>query len=118
MTVIMNILFLCTSNINRSKTCEDYFRDNIPIHKYKSAGLSFNNCKRFNTTICTHELLDWADIIFVFEQMHINRIEENHDNLETLEKIINLNIEDVYQYMSKPLLDIITNNHIIKKHLN
>lgn len=110
----MNVLFLCTSNVNRSKTCEDYFRQVNPAHNYKSAGLSYKNCERFNSTICTHELLLWADIIYVFEQMHIDRLKEHHDNPETFKKIVNLDIEDIYQYMSESLIKVISSKVIIK----
>lgn len=110
----MNVLFLCTSNVNRSKTCENYFRQVNPVHDYKSAGLSYKNCERFNSTICTHELLLWADIIYVFEQMHIDRIKAHHDNSDTLNKIINLNIDDVYTYMSGELKIKVFNHPDIK----
>ena len=113
----MNVLFLCTSNVNRSKTCEDYFRQVNPVHNYKSAGLSYKNCERFNSTICTHELLLWADIIFVFEKIHIDRICEHHDDPDTFKKIVNLDIEDIYQYMSEPLLLKLERNWMLKNKL-
>lgn len=103
----MNILFLCTSNLNRSKTCENYFRKKYPVHQYKSAGLSYKNCAKFDTTICTHDLLYWADLIYVFEDMHIERIKDNHDNLNTIKKITNLNIPDIYKYNSLDFISII-----------
>lgn len=113
----MKVLFLCTSNINRSKTCEDYFRKFKPRHEYKSAGLSYKNCERYGSIICTHELLSWADMIFVFEQMHIDRIREHHDNPETFRKIVNLDIEDIYQYMSQPLVKVISSHLLIDQYL-
>ena len=109
----MNVLFLCTSNVNRSKTCEDYFRQVNPAHNYKSAGLSYKNCERFNSTICTHELLLWADVIYVFEDMHIDRLKEHHSNPETFDKIINLEIDDVYEYMSDILISKLSNHPLI-----
>lgn len=33
----MNILFLCTSNKDRSPALEKHFREKYPMHKYRSA---------------------------------------------------------------------------------
>lgn len=99
-----NILFLCTANLNRSRTAEVYFSDRRPDNKYKSAGLSRKYCKQYDTTLCTIHLLNWADIIFVMEPMHIERIEENVGDL-FFDKIICLEIEDKYTYMDSGLVE-------------
>jgi predicted protein tyrosine phosphatase len=114
----MNILFLCTSNLNRSKTCEVYFREHMSAHDYQSGGLSYKNCERFNTRICTHELLEWADIIFVFEQMHIERIKVHHGDVEMLNKIVNLNIDDIYQYYDVKFIELIEDNDLITEFIS
>lgn len=99
----MNILFLCTVNIQRSKTAEELFRTANKKHQYKSAGLSSKYVQKANSTLCTEEMLKWADRIYVFEQQHIDRIKE-HTGDVYLPKIINLNIPDVYQYFQKDLV--------------
>lgn len=99
----MNILFLCTVNIQRSKTAEELFRAANKKHQYKSAGLSSKYVQKANSTLCTEEMLKWADRIYVFEQQHIDRIKE-HTGDVYLPKIINLNIPDVYQYFQKELV--------------
>ncbi|MAD03377.1 hypothetical protein [Pseudoalteromonas sp.] len=71
----MNILFLCTSNLNRSKTAEDHFTAKDPLCVYRSAGLAEMECKRNGTTLCSEKLLTWADVVFVMEKEHVRRIE-------------------------------------------
>ncbi|WP_133408299.1 phosphotyrosine protein phosphatase [Parashewanella tropica] len=97
------ILFLCTANIQRSKTAEVYFTETKPNNTYKSAGLSFKLCEKYNSQICSEEMLDWADIVFVMEPEHIKRIQQ-YTNDKYLHKIINLEIEDKYQFMSDSLV--------------
>lgn len=101
----MNILFLCTANIQRSRTAEDHFSENYNDHIYKSAGLSEKYCKQHGTTLCTTELLDWADKIFVMETMHLQRIED-YTGKHYLDKIESLAIRDIYQYMQPALVEI------------
>ncbi|QYJ86908.1 hypothetical protein K0I73_03985 [Shewanella mesophila] len=100
----MNILFLCTSNLNRSKTAEDYFAEKDPLRVYRSAGLSEKECKRNGTTLCSEELLTWADVVFVMEKEHVRRI-ENYTGQRFLDKVINLDIPDVYQHGEPALIE-------------
>ncbi|KGJ86987.1 arsenate reductase/protein-tyrosine-phosphatase family protein [Colwellia psychrerythraea] len=99
----MNILFLCTANIQRSKTAEEIFRAANKNHQYKSAGISAKYVQKANSTLCTEELLKWADQIYVFEQQHIDRIQKHTDDA-FLPKIINLHIPDDYQYFQRELV--------------
>jgi predicted protein tyrosine phosphatase len=99
----MNILFLCTSNLNRSRTAEDFFRSTCSNHQYKSAGLSQRYCLKHGTTLCSIELLAWADRVFVMEDMHVQRIAE-HAGQSYLNKIDVLDIEDIYHYMQPDLV--------------
>ena len=99
----MNILFLCTANLQRSKTAEDLFRAANNDHEYKSAGLSYKYVQKGNSTLCTEEMLQWADRVYVFEQKHVERI-QTHTGDIFLPKIINLNIPDNYQYFQRELV--------------
>lgn len=69
----MNILFLCTANIQRSKTAEEIFSRVDKTNKYRSAGLSYKYTQKMNSTMCTEDILQWADTTYVFEDMHIER---------------------------------------------
>ena len=100
----MNILFLCTSNLNRSKTAEDHFAVKDPLLVYRSAGLSEKECKRNSTTLCSEELLEWSDVVFVMEDEHVRRIEQ-YTGQRFVDKVINLNIPDVYQYGEPALIE-------------
>ncbi|MCG9710627.1 hypothetical protein L1D46_17705 [Pseudoalteromonas sp. Isolate3] len=100
----MNILFLCTSNLNRSKTAERHFATKEPHIHFRSAGLSKKECQRNGTILCTEEMLVWADLIYVMEAEHIRRIEE-YTGTKYLDKILNLHIPDVYQYCDHELIE-------------
>ncbi|HBC3374020.1 TPA: protein tyrosine phosphatase [Vibrio parahaemolyticus] len=113
----MNILFLCTANIQRSKTAELLFREAYPQHNFKSAGLSIKYCEHYKSTLCTVEMLDWSDLIFVMESMHVERIHQNVGNAYD-NKIINLNIDDVYQLNDTELIRILSGSELISKKLN
>ncbi|MFT6905750.1 MAG: putative protein tyrosine phosphatase [Oleiphilaceae bacterium] len=102
----MKILFLCTANKNRSKTAEDYFSAQNDGNEYRSAGLSYKWCERYGTTICTEDLLAWANKIYVFEDLHIERIKE-YAGTAYLGKITNLNIPDHFKYMDGHLIKLI-----------
>ena len=107
--LFMNILFLCTANVNRSRTAEDFYRSNSPKHQFKSAGLSQKYCQKYGTILCTIELLQWSNKIFVMEDMHVQRIAE-HAGESYLNKIEVLHIDDIYQYMQPELIDKLMSN--------
>ncbi|CAM3697374.1 low molecular weight phosphatase family protein [Pseudoalteromonas maricaloris] len=99
----MNILFLCTANVQRSKTAEELFLAIDKSNNYKSAGLSEKYVSKAGTTLCTEDMLDWADKIYVFEKKHIDRIRQ-YTGEKHLHEIYNLNIEDKYQYFQRELV--------------
>lgn len=99
----MNILFLCTANIQRSKTAEELFSVADTSNAYRSAGLSKKYVQKAGSTLCTEEMLEWADEIYVFEQMHIERIRE-YTGDRYLYKTSNLAIKDNYQYFQRELV--------------
>src|SRR3989338_3112710 len=101
---LMNILFLCTANLNRSKTAEVHFAAKESSHVYRSAGLSEKECHRNQTTLCTETMLEQADLIFVMEDSHIRRIEQ-YTEQRFLKKIINLDIQDIYKFMEPALIE-------------
>ncbi|MEH6443038.1 MAG: hypothetical protein V7784_03990 [Oceanospirillaceae bacterium] len=98
------VLFVCTANIQRSLTAEHLFRSLFSNVIFKSAGVSRRECARNNSQLCTIELLDWADQVFVFEQKHLDRIIQ-HTGEQFLSKISNLEIDDNYQYMQPELVE-------------
>lgn len=100
----MNILFLCTANLHRSRTAEFYFQKQWPKHCVRSAGLSEKECSRNQGRLCTPELIAWADKVFVMESHHLDRIEQNIGKSHN-SKIAVLDIADIYQFMQKALIE-------------
>jgi predicted protein tyrosine phosphatase len=74
------------------------------MHVFQSAGLSEKYCSKYGTRLCTLDLLDWADRIYVMESMHASRVVDNAGE-HYLEKIMILDIDDIYQHMQPELLD-------------
>lgn len=107
---MMHIFFLCTANVHRSRTAEDYFSARNTRDEFKSAGLSEKYCAKNNSTLCTIALLNWADRVFVMEAAHVEVISE-YAGKSFLDKVEVLNIEDVYQYMQPELVKILSTNH-------
>ena len=108
----MNILFLCTSNLHRSKTAADYFSKLNNHHQFKGAGLDFRNCKQHGTTFCTDEMLAWADEIFVMESVHVQKVMMY--SCSSNKKIINLNIQDIYIFNDAKLIEVLQNHNDLR----
>ncbi|NVM02726.1 MAG: phosphotyrosine protein phosphatase [Candidatus Helarchaeota archaeon] len=99
-----NVLFVCTGNINRSKTAEELFKEWERL-KVKSAGIYWAA-----KTPLSRELIDWADIIFVMEELHNNYIANWFP--DALGKVVILGIEDVYITNDPRLITILKKNVI------
>jgi predicted protein tyrosine phosphatase len=67
----MNVLFICSRNQWRSRTAEEIFKDN-GLHAVRSAGTEPGARIRVN-----EKMIQWADIIFVMEKRHRQRLQEN-----------------------------------------
>jgi protein-tyrosine phosphatase len=94
----MNILFVCSRNKWRSRTAEAIFKNNHD-HKFRSAGTEKDARIKIN-----EKLIGWADIIFVMEKNHKQRLQDKFPELMTEKQIIILDIEDKYQYMDEELI--------------
>ena len=102
----MKVLFLCTANVNRSRTAETFFKNSFPEHEFSSAGLSEKYCNLHQTTLCTTDLLEWADRVFVMECAHLERLRE-YTGDKFLSKIRVLYIPDEYGYMQAELVELL-----------
>jgi len=101
MTKTINILFVCSRNRWRSPTGEAVWRKDSRV-KVRSAGTS-SKAKR---TVNANDLR-WADIIFVMEQKHKNRLNAEYANLLRYKALHVLEIPDEYQYMDSELVEIL-----------
>ncbi|MBU2951070.1 phosphotyrosine protein phosphatase [Tamlana agarivorans] len=101
-----NILFVCSANKDRSKTAEDYFSKHFPDLYFDSAGTNKNTCNKLGTNYISEEQLNIADKVFVMENKHLKVIKEVFGN-KYFNKITVLNINDIYKYGSKELIEIL-----------
>lgn len=91
-----NVLFVCSQNALRSPTAEQVFCD-WPGIEVTSAGLNNDAGNPM-----TAELVEWADIIFVMERAHRNRLLKKF--LRSLRaRLIVLGIPDDYEFMDEGL---------------
>jgi predicted protein tyrosine phosphatase len=109
----MHILFLCNANVHRSRSAEDFFRAESNSYIFKSAGLSEKYCTKYGSTLCTLELFEWADKVFVMEPQHKKRIAD-YAGERYLHKVEALDIEDIYQYMQPELLKLFQSDTKLK----
>lgn len=94
----MNILFVCSRNKWRSLTAETIFK-NHPDHEVKSAGTAPSARIKINAK---HIL--WADLIFVMEKEHRQKIRQNFNEELSDKELVVLDIPDDYQYMDEELI--------------
>ena len=107
-----NILFICSANKDRSKTAEDYFSSQYPNFTFDSAGTKKTTCNKLATSYLNKEQLEIADHVFVMENKHLQAIKETFGN-SYYNKVTVLNINDVYKYGSKTLIEILKTKVII-----
>ena len=93
----MNLLFVCSRNKWRSPTAEKIF--NGQKHFAKSAGTEKSARIKVNS-----KHIIWADIIFVMEKRHKQRLIEQFDKFLLEKPLIVLEISDNYQYMDEELV--------------
>ena len=83
------LLFVCTANVDRSRTAEDMYAQD-PRFEVKSCGVA-----PFAQVVITRELLEWADRIFVMnetEDHHVTAIRRRFPGFA--KEVIDLDVED------------------------
>jgi predicted protein tyrosine phosphatase len=98
----LKVLFLCSQNRFRSLTAEKVFED-ISGLEVDSAGL--NHDARVPLSA---EQLEWADIVFVMENAHVNKLAKRFKPHLKNKRVVCLNIPDEFEYMQAELVDILT----------
>ncbi len=93
------LLFVCAQNKIRSLTAERLFA-NSQKYQVRSRGVAREARIRLN-----ERDLGWADVVFVMEKEHKNRIVKKFGEAIAGKKIICLFIEDIYVYMQPALID-------------
>ena len=95
-----NILFICSRNQLRSPTAEQVF-STWPGIAVASAGLDKSSREQV-----TPELLEWADLIFVMERSHRNKLAKKFRSYLRHQRVICLNIPDEYPFMDPRLVQL------------
>jgi predicted protein tyrosine phosphatase len=93
-----HVLFVCSRNQLRSPTAEQIFSGRAGI-EVASAGLAPDAQEPV-----TPELLKWADLIFVMEKVHRNRLLKQFGTHIKDQKVVVLGITDDYKYMDPRLV--------------
>ena len=95
------VLFICSQNRLRSPTAEQVFSGR-PGFEVASAGLN----PEAETAVCP-ELLEWADVIFVMERSHRNKLSKKFRAHLGGKRIICLEIPDEFDYMDPALVRLL-----------
>ena len=95
------LLFICSQNKLRSPTAEFIFSESADL-EVRSAGLNHDA-----VTPLTGEDLQWADIIFLMEDKHKSRLLKRFSRWILDQKIVVLNIPDLYDFMDPKLIQIL-----------
>ena len=94
-------LFICTQNRLRSPTAEHVFAT-WPDVETDSAGLGNDADVPLSS-----EQIAWANIIFVMEKAHRNRLSRNFRAHLNGKRVICLDIPDDYEYMQAELVRLL-----------
>ncbi|MBH5387246.1 low molecular weight protein tyrosine phosphatase family protein [Bradyrhizobium diversitatis] len=98
-----NVLFVCSANRLRSPTAEQVF-STWPGIETDSAGLS-NGAD----VLLSSEQVEWADIIFVMEKAHRNKLNRRFRSSLHGKRVICLDIPDDYEFMDPMLVRLLEN---------
>ncbi len=96
-----HVLFICSRNRLRSPTAEQVFASYEGI-EVASAGLN-NDAD----TPVTPELLAWADLIFVMEKTHRDKLSKRFKPYLSGKRVVCLNIPDDFEFMDPDLVSLL-----------
>jgi predicted protein tyrosine phosphatase len=104
------LLFVCSENRLRSPTAEAIFSEYEGV---EAIGAGTNADAE---TPLSGDLIEWADIIFVMEKRHKNKISAKYQALLKEKKLVVLDISDNYKYMQPELIRLLKDrvNKILK----
>jgi len=96
-----HVLFICSRNRLRSPTAEQVFSNRAGF-EVSSAGLNPDA-----DTPVTPELLQWADVVFVMERAHRNKLSKKFGAHLNSKRIICLDIPDEFDFMDPELVRLL-----------
>ncbi len=98
---LKKLLFICSQNKLRSPTAEQIFslRSDVEV---SSAGTNHDA-----ENPLTSELVEWADVIFVMEKQHRNKVQRKFKSALRSKRIVCLDIPDEYEFMDPCLVHLL-----------
>jgi predicted protein tyrosine phosphatase len=96
-----HVLFVCSQNRLRSPTAEQVFARHPGI-ECASAGTNHDADNPL-----TPELVEWADIIFVMEKSHRDKLASAFKLNLSSQRVVCLDIPDEYEYMDPGLVRLL-----------
>lgn len=97
----LNLLFVCSKNRKRSPTAEAVFSGKPGIDVI-GAGIDPDS-----PTPLTGDLIEWADVVFVMEKVHRQRILAKFEPLLRSKKLIVLLLPDRFEFMDQELVELL-----------
>lgn len=105
----MNLLFVCSENRLRSPTGEEVYSQYAGIN---AIGAGTNSDAE---TVVSGDLIQWADVIFVMEKSHRNKVSKKFRALLKDKRLICLDIPDNYDRMDPELVRLLERK--VAKHV-
>ena len=103
------ILFICSQNKLRSPTAEQAFSKHERLD-VRSAGLDKDAVNPLSS-----DDLEWADIVFVMEKSHKNKLSKKFKEFLRGKRVVTLNIPDEYDCMDPVLIPLLKTS--VPRHL-
>lgn len=97
----MHALFVCSQNRLRSPTAEQVFS------RYDGVACESAGVHESADVPLDPELIAWADVIFVMERAHRDKINRKFKRFLDGKRIVVLGIPDVYAYMEPALVSLL-----------
>jgi predicted protein tyrosine phosphatase len=97
----MKALFVCSQNKLRSPTAEQIF-SRWPGIEADSAGLNADA-----ETSLSGEQIEWADIVFVMDKSHRNKLSQKFKKFLGNKRVICLDIPDEFEFMDPDLVRLL-----------
>ncbi len=105
----MNLLFVCSENRLRSPTGEEVFS------RYEGINALGAGTNEDAETVVSGDLIEWADVVFVMELSHKNKVAKKFKDLLKGKRLVCLDIPDNYERMDPALVQLL--QHRVGKHV-
>jgi len=105
----MKLLFVCSENRLRSPTGEEIFS------RYDGVEAIGCGTNADAETPLSGDLIEWADVVFVMEKSHRNKVKKKYRDLLKNMRLISLDIPDSYERMDPNLIRLLESR--VSKHV-